>query len=264
MTKVNKILLPLFLIATTISCTSIHDAQQTILEADSLRAKGILYGDTIRLQKAASALCSLTHRTEKAKALYYLGRNYSQLNLDATAADCYIAADRLKPKDAQLRGRLNGNMAYICKQQNKDSLALIMYKRAIPFYESANDSLRLLSIALDVSLAYCNVNDFHAADSVWNKIISTNLNTYYHSRAMGIRAYYYNSLCKYDSALYCLYQVESPLSLSLDFYSAQLAIALFYTEQPDSAAWYANNILEFKSSYRNKIIAYNVLRESLY
>ncbi len=246
------------------SMTAKKDALRTVAEADSLDHAGVLFSDTLRLQEAADAFYSFLNRTEKAKALYYLGRNYSVKNEDATAVDYYIAADRLKPKDAQLRGRLNGNMAYICKQQNKDSLALIMYNRTIPFYESANDTLRLLSIALDASLAYCNVNDFQAADSVWNKIISTNLNTYHHSRAMGIRAYYYNSFCKYDSALYYLNKVESPQALSLDFYNAQRAIALFYTEKPDSAVWYANNILEYNSSYRNKIIAYNVLREKAY
>ena len=232
--------------------------------ADSLDRIGSLYNDTSALRKAAGDLCALNHRTEKAKALYYLGRNYSLANLDATAVDCYIAADRLKPKDSQLRGRLNGNMAYICKQQNKDSLALIMYGRTIPFYEKTNDSLRLISIALDVSLAYCNVRDFKAADSVWNRVVSKNLNSKCYSRAMGVRAYYYNVVHKYDSALYYLNKVDLSQVSSLDFYNAQRAIALFYTGQPDSAASYASNIIKSISSSRNKIIAYTVLREKAY
>ena len=104
--------------------TAKKDALRTIYEADSLNSAGALFSDTIRLRQAADVLSPYSHRTEKAKALYYLGRNYSALNLDATAADCYIAADRLHPKDPQLRGRLNANMAYVCAQQNDDSIAI--------------------------------------------------------------------------------------------------------------------------------------------
>ena len=124
-------------------------ALQTIAEADSLRAKGVLYSDTAKLNEAANALCHYTHRIEKAKALYYLGRNYSAEGKDDIAADCYINADRLRPDDPELLGRIISNMAYICAQQDKDSLAIIFREKAIAYFRIANDTLNYILSEMD-------------------------------------------------------------------------------------------------------------------
>ena len=246
------------------SCTRVQEARQVVAEADSLRNVGVQYADTARLQKAASVLCSLTHRTEKAKALYYLGRCYSASGKDAVAADYYIAADRLRPKDPQLRGRLNANMAYICAQQNKDSLALIFYEREAAFRQQAQDTVFLSSCLFNMSLSYCELQQYNEADSVWHKAEQLAYNPYTYSRAMGVRAYYYNEIGEYDSALFCLDEVMMPDVLGRDFCNAQRAMALYYTGQVDSAVWYAQMVDDSLSSSRNRIIAYTVLREKAY
>ena len=81
------------------------------------------------------------------KAYYYMGRNYSLSNQIAEAAGCYIEADRLQIDDPICRGRVNSNMAYICAQNNNDSLALTFYERASYNLSTLSPGLKLLSHA---------------------------------------------------------------------------------------------------------------------
>ncbi len=122
-----KHLYAILFLCLAVSCTprAVREAERTLHEADSLRAAGELLQDTVRLQHAADAFSRITHKEELARVYYYLGRNLSIAGRDDNAVDYYIAATRLKPKDNNLQGRLYYNMAYICSQQQKDSLAII-------------------------------------------------------------------------------------------------------------------------------------------
>ena len=87
---------------------------------------------------------------------------------------------------------------------------------------------------------------------------------YLKSRAMGIRAYYYNLCCQYDSALFCLNEVVLPQVLGNGFYNAERAMALYYTNKLDSAEIYAKKTLCSNPSAGNAMIAYTILREKAY
>ena len=239
-------------------------ALQTVAMADSLDMKGVLYSDTVRLSQAVDALCRLTHRTEKAKALYYLGRNHSVTGEDATAVDYYIEADRLHPKDPRLKGRLYANMAYICTQQNKDSLAIVFYEKESRIWEELQNKDYFVSCQLDICNSLCKEGKTYLADSIWNQVSLYCTDDYLYSRAMGIRAYYYNICGQYDSALICLNEVVLPHVLGNGFYNAERAMALYYTNQLDSAEIYAKQTLSSNPSSGNAMIAYTVLREKAY
>ncbi len=251
-----------------LSCSPLSDrkeALQVVAEADSLDRIGRLYSDTTRLLEASKTLSEYRYRTEKAKALYYLGRNYSMQNLDATAVDCYIDADRLKPEDPQLRGRLNANMAYICAQQNKDSLALIFYEKDCQFWEMAGEKEIYCSCLLDISHVLCKMKQYAKSDSIWKMTLNYSHSERFLSRASGLRAYYFNEVCEYDSALFYLDKITMPEVLGLDFYNSQRVIALYYTDHIDSAVFYANKVVNDSISRVAFLISsYNILREKAY
>ena len=91
------------------------------MEAERLDSKEIIIGDTAALAKTIRTLGSLGRvfaHDDLAKAYYYLGRNFHNMNDYSTAADYYIEADRLQTTDLVLRGRINSCMGFICKQDS--------------------------------------------------------------------------------------------------------------------------------------------------
>lgn len=247
------------------SCIGPHEAQKVLAEADSLYYQGKLYRDTVLLNISIKEYNRFFNCSEeKARLLYYLGRNYSYEKLENKAVDYYIAAAKLNTSDNKLRGRLYSNMAYICAQQYKDSLALIFYNKGSDIWDELVDKEYYIANLLDISMSLCKMNKIIESDSVWQIAYRYANNEYLRSRAFGIRAYYYNIICKYDSAIYCLNNITIPEVFNIAFCDAQHAIAMFYTDRVDSAVYYANKVIANRSSTRNQLIAYTVLREKAY
>ena len=254
----------LFFISLLSSCTSPSprtSALHTIAEADSLDRQGLLYSDTFSLRSASNFLCSFTNRTEKAKAFYYLGRNYSQLKLDNVAVDCYIAADKLHPDDSQLRGRIYSNMAHICAQLNDDSLAVFFRDMAMTQFKEANDTIRYYSAILENAFSLCKKEDYSTADSLLNVLdtiaIST-LSTHYKM----IRAYYLYNIQKYDSALLVLSGIIEPIPFSdVEFIKSLHSLVYFKTGDVENAVVLSKWILAYSSNTAYQSSAYYILRE---
>ena len=240
------------------SCTTADErasALRTVAEADSLDKRGVLYADTVLLRSAADVLSPYFHRTEKAKALYYHGRNYSQLNLDAPAADCYIAADKFEPEDARLRGRLYGNMAYICAQQEEDSLAIILYKEASSQYLIACDTLRYSYALLNESYSYHRLQNYAISDSIWNKAVMLASNDMlFIARANTFRACSYNHQNRPAPALALLKSSESNPDKSFLYW--QYALTYYNLANIDSASFYSEKILQISSVPAHVMDAY--------
>ena len=229
-------------------------ALRTVAEADSLDRVGMLFTDTLRLQEAGDVLNSFLDRTEKAKALYYSGRNYSMQNEDARAVDYYISADRLRPQDAQLRGRLNGNMAYICAQQKKDSLAVIFDSIAANYFLIAKDTIRYSNTLLSISYSYSSLKSFQESDSVWKMAVEINKNPVFLIKAYKYRARYYNNMHIPDSAIICLNRAV--LDPDKTFLYWQYAVSHYYLGNTDSSAYYSEKILRVSSNAGHIMDAY--------
>ena len=248
------------------SCTTSAEraaALRTVAVADSLDSQGILYSDTVCLSQAVDALCRLTHRTEKAKALYYLGRNYSVKGEDAAAVDYYIEADRLEPDDARLRGRLYGNMAYICARQNKDSLAVVFREGAMHYFAESFDTLKLYSAMLENVFSLCKMQNFSNADSILKIIYGSGISdSVFCGRINMIGAYYYYSIDQYDSALVLLDTSREVVNKSdIEFRNSLYSLIYLQTGETSKSVnlseWIVNN--SNNPAYLSS--AYYVLRE---
>ena len=188
------------------SACSYHEAKEIIATADSLdQTEHVVYSDTTALSEAIRCLDNpfgrLFMRSTLGKAYYYMGRNYSLSNQIPEAADCYINADRLRIADPICRGRINSNMAYICLQNNRDSLALIFYERASEDFKEIGNDWRYAQTLLSRSEFNINLRNYTVADSLLQIAQTFSLDSAYHARYYETRGLYHYELQQYDSAL---------------------------------------------------------------
>ena len=188
------------------SCSSWHEAERVITMADSLdQTEHVIYSDTAVLGKTIRTLDNPFGRLFKSntlgKAYYYMGRNYSLSNQIADAANCYIEADRLQIDDPIYRGRVNSNMAYICAQNNNDSLALIFYERASNDFKESGNEWRYSQMLLTVAHHRINLHQFLIADSLLQIAKSHQLDSSYQARYYETYGLYFYEQQQYDSAL---------------------------------------------------------------
>jgi tetratricopeptide (TPR) repeat protein len=135
------------------------------------------------------------------KAYYYMGRNYSLSNQIVEAAGCYIEADRLQIDDPIYRGRVNSNMAYICAQNNNDSLALIFYERASNDFKESGNEWRYSQTLLDRSESNILLHYYLVADSLLQIAQSYQFDSAYQARYYETCGLYFYEQQQYDSAL---------------------------------------------------------------
>ena len=196
----------IFALCCVLSACHWQEARQVIALADSLdRAEHVIYDDTAALSKAIRCLDNPFGRVLMSntlgKAYYYMGRNYSLSNQIAEAAGCYIEADRLQIDDPICRGRVNSNMAYICAQNNNDSLALTFYERASYNFEgSSNDWLYAQSL-LNLCEININLHNYIIADNLLQITQTNQLDSVYQARYYETCGLYHYEQQQYDSAL---------------------------------------------------------------
>ena len=183
-----------------------HAAKEVIAVADSLdQTEHVIYDDTAALGRTIRSLDNPFGRVLMSntlgKAYYYMGRNLSFSDRIAEAAECYIEADRLQIDDPIYRGRINSNMAYICAQNNNDSLALIFYERASEnFKESSNDWYYAQSL-LNMICHHILLHQFIQTDSLLQIAQSYPLDSAYQARYYETKGLYFYEMQQYDSAL---------------------------------------------------------------
>lgn len=188
------------------SCSSWHEAKAVIAMADSIdQTKHVIYDDTAALGRTIRCLDNPFGRVLMSntlgKAYYYMGRNYSMSNQIADAANCYIEADRLQLDDPIYRGRVNSNMAYICAQNNNDSLALIFYERASNDFKESGNEWRYAQTLLDRSESNILLHNYIVADSLLQIAQSYQFDSAYQARYYETCGLYFYEQQQYDTAL---------------------------------------------------------------
>lgn len=188
------------------SCSSWHEAKAVIAMADSIdQTEHVIYDDTAALGGVIRQLDNPFGRVLMSntlgKAYYYMGRNYSLSNQIVEAAGCYIEADRLQLDDPIYRGRVNSNMAYICAQNNNDSLALIFYECASKYFKESGNDWRYAQNLLDRIEFNVKLLNYLVADSLLQIAQSYQLDSLYQARLYETRGLYFYEQQQYDSAL---------------------------------------------------------------
>ena len=248
------------------SCTQWQKAEAVVAMADSLDVtQHVIYNDTVALRQTIRALNNplgrMLKRNTLAKAYYYMGRNLEDdYNQVERAAECYIEADWLKIENPLYRGRVNSCMAGICANYNQDSLSLLFYERALDNFERSENEWYYANGLLNICMIKCAAKQFAEADSLWKMAASYSFDDSYRWYLNDIRViYFYYQETEYtpDSIIY--YIQQTPITTS--YRAIKIANAFYDLGQMDSAAYYAEKVVNDFDVPANKVSAYYILHK---
>lgn len=264
MKQIYLLFIPLIWFCT--SCTQWQRAEAVIAIADSLDVtQHVIYDDTVALRQTIHALNNPLGRTLKrntlAKAYYYMGRslqrNYEQAE---RAAECYIEADWLKIDEPLYRGRVNSCIGGICTSYNEDSLALLFYERALENFERSGNEWYYANGLLNICMIKCAAKQFAEADSLWKMAASYSFDDSYRWYLNDIRVvYFFYQKAHYSPDSIVHYLRHTPITTS---HRARFLTDAFYDlGQMDSAAYYAEKVVNDFNIPTHKVSAYYILHK---
>ena len=245
---IGKMLLVAVLVMSCSSCTRWREAKEVIMEAERLDSKEIIIGDTAALAKTIRTLGSLGRvfaHDDLAKAYYYLGRNFHNMNDYSTAADYYIVCDRISPTDPIYKGRVNSCMGFLCKQDSCFKESLIFYERANEAFKKSGNERRYANGLVSIAEQYVCLHEYAKADSVLQIASSYDIDSAYFARMVDVRALALYNQEMYDSALVCLLSIENyPRNMDARCYSYQMIMRSYNKLNNDTnAICYAKYII---------------------
>lgn len=261
---IGKILLVALLVMSCTSCTRWREAKEVIMEAERLDSKVIIIGDTAALAKTIRTLGSLGRvfaHDDLAKAYYYLGRNFHNMNDYSTAADYYIVCDRISPTDPIYKGRVNSCMGFLCKQDSCFKESLIFYERANEAFKKSGNERRYANGLVSIAEQYVCLHEYAKADSVLQIASSYDIDSAYYADIIDIKALALYNQEMYDSALVHLLSIKDyPRPLEAKCYN-QMNIMRSYAhlEKYELAVKYANYILLHTNNPNYRTNAYYCL-----
>ena len=125
------------------SSRALHEAQDVVKTADSLRAEGVAYTDSMALAEAYNTLekWQYLYPTDYARACYYYGRLLRNNDDPAAAIQVFINGTHSNTRDYHILGRVYSNMANICRLNNSHELAYSLHSRSAAMFSQAGDTL---------------------------------------------------------------------------------------------------------------------------
>lgn len=254
-----------------IGCTprSVREAQEVVAQADSLWQAGQLYGvdegDSATLAQAYETLKkhsvpSLLGRSGGevfAHACYHYGRLLRAKDNPVAAMQCFIAATHSHTRDYHILGRVYSNMGSICHLAGEFPLSYDMYERSAQvflrgdttaYYYALNDMAFELAeqgkkeetLALLRKIEGSNQSDDFSEAVLMTKIL------------LAIRAKQYKDVIDLVDKI-CIPSAYNPTIMIAK------AQAYYYLQSYDSAAHYAQEVLDKTKSPFDKDNAYYIL-----
>ena len=264
---IRRILYILF-IPLMVGCSHarIDEAERTLTMADSLRAAGQAYNDSLRLSEAFQIFRArrLSYPDEYARIGYYYGRHLRAVGDYPAAMQAFIAATHaysylpFHSPNYEILGRVYSNMAYMCQQSENYELAFEIYAKSANMFEQANNfkayyfalnNMAFESACMGDSTKTCellHVIETQCADSaVLTKILET-------------RAVLFHYLHQPDSAIYYTNKLfsrgyQEPTGMLI------MAQSFYEKDEKDSALIYAEKVLTRSSFLGDKYNALYIL-----
>ena len=246
--KYNILFLLIACIFTACTPRVVREAQSVVAQADSLRAAGGMYSDSLQMAQAYKTLGSLSlfnfhFSTSYAHACYHYGRILREKENPVEAMQCFINATHSRTRDYHILGRVYSNMGDIAHLAGDYMLSYEMYKRSGEMYLKNKDSLLyyydLNNMAFELAELGKKEETLIQLAEIEQRCTNANVLV----KIFETKAVLYRTLQQYDSALYCAQQ-----SISLG--NSDIACIMIKTqafaklERYDSALYYANIILE--------------------
>lgn len=236
----------LFCVAIVCLCAcnapSIHEARQTVAQADSLWAVGASYDDSLSLAQACETLdrWQWFNADDYAHACYHYGRLLRAKDHPVEAMQVFINATHSRTRDYHILGRVYSNMGDIAHLAGEYPLAYDMYEKSGEMYLRNGDTLLyyydLNNMAFEKALhadktttlsLVREIENNHCDEKVLMKTIETKAELYLKCRQYDSAIYYASELHRTNNSLSYLIRAQA--------YSQK--------EYKDSAVYYADRVL---------------------
>ena len=276
----------LFLASTLFfSCApkALREAEEVVAQADSMRAAGQVYADSVRLAQAyetlgaiplpftGEGLCPIglpvaVRRTmlglgsSYAHACYHYGRLLREKDNPVEAMQCFINASHTRTRDYHILGRVYSNMGSICHLVTEFALAYDMYEHSAEMFLHNGDSTAYFYALNDMAFELAEQGKKEEAFRIISRIenfctdaevITKTLET---KAEACLYAHQYDSILYYTDLLYSNNSRESHIFLLR-------AKAFTFLGQKDSAVYYANYVLSISDELFNKNSALYILTQ---
>ena len=128
---------------TSCSERKLHDAQAVVAAADSLRAEGQTYTDSLNLAEAYRTLGNRSrfYPDDYAHACYHYGRLLREKDNPVEAMQVFINATHSRSRDYHILGRIYSNMGSLCHLAGEYDLSYDMYEHSANMFLSSGDTL---------------------------------------------------------------------------------------------------------------------------
>ncbi len=238
---------------------AVEEAREVIAVADSLRAEGQGYTDSVVIAEAYNTLdkWQYLYPTDYAHACYHYGRLLRNNDDPVSAMEVFINGTHSRTKDYHILGRIYSNMGSISHLAGEYQLAYDMYSRSADMFLKNADTLLYYYGLNEMAFELVRMDSISKASflltligencddvSLHQSIAKTKILILKHSHQYDSLIEYANTLSSYDG-------IESFVTLSK-------AHAFYYLQEYDSALLYAKKTLNLSNSIYEMDNAYYV------
>lgn len=223
---------------------ALHEAKRVVAEADSMRAEGRMYDDSLALAQAYGTLghWQWFYADEYAHACYHYGRLLRAKDNPVSAMQCFISATHAPTRDYPILGRVYSNMGDIAHLAGEFALAYDMYERSAEMYLRNGDTLLynygLYSMAFELAEQGREEETFAILQKIRQECAIRDVL----SLADYTQAVLNKNTERYDSAIYYAQRAQT---CPMCYADAILIMAQSYSYlgAKDSAVYYANLVV---------------------
>lgn len=247
-----SIVVAVSLLLTGCSSQAVREAQEVVAEADSLRAEGVAYTDSVTMAEAYNTLdkWQYIYPTDYARACYYYGRLLRNNDDPIAAMQVFINATHTNTRDYHILARTYSNMGSICHLANEHMLSYDMYSRSADLFLKNGDTLLYYCLRSDMAFECAKQGKQNRVYTILDSMPEPNFDRQLLVKNVEAHLILCKYLHKYDSVLYYADSIsklngESPMQL------ISKAQAFCYIHQYDSATYYAQRTIATSSSLFN-------------
>ena len=239
---------------------AVEEAREVITVADSLRAVGQGYTDSVAIAEAYNTLekWQYLYPTDYVHACYHYGRLLRNSDNPVAAMEVFINATHSSSKDYHILGRIYSNMGSISHLAGEYQLAYDMYSRSADLFLKDGDTVSYYYLLNDMAVELAVQGKKEETLAILNQIESNNATPSVLLNVLETKAELYLQVQQYDSAIYyskklSQYQKDRPTNHLI------CAQAYSYIGQKDSAIFYAKKVVSQSNSIYTLGNAYYML-----
>ena len=242
------------------SCARVQEACGMVAEADSLRAVGQAFTDSVAIADAVEALYPMrfVYPTDYAHANYYYGRLLREHGNHPAAMEAFLRTVHSRTRDHAIKGRAYCNMGIMAGLATEHELAYNVYKCSAGEFLTAQDTTAYYYALIDMAFEQAKLCNKSKAYEILAIIESQCSNQTILTKLLETKAEACILVHQNDSALYystLLWEKgnHEPTGLLIR------AQAYDNMGQKDSALLYANMLLESSSFYGDRFNALYII-----